>query len=280
MLCRFNRTPRPVKTDNSAESLIHATPHLTTITAENFAATGWSWSSCLKSAGVRIYKPEGGGIREICSTRTQFGAISWCHGAFLRPRVSISDTAPIAAVNSFGRYGDLERIDVYFVSRDNHLHSFRWPAWAEMPLDVSLNGICTDLSAECRTSPEEIVRTLSYTVDGTTHLWAETTKRGGVSRLEIAEHSTSSVRPNPDHRLKTALDQYGKDTAGRSFTDLRSSSKEWIPPGSPISVVAWLEGHRKIFVFILYSGKNIGYLLYDQEADAPGWQSKVFAVQI
>ncbi|KAG9026154.1 hypothetical protein FRB95_009361 [Tulasnella sp. JGI-2019a] len=281
MLCRFNGTPRPVKTDNSAERLIHAAPHLSTVTADNFAATAWSWSERLKFGGIRIYKPEGGGIREICNNGgTQFGAVLWCQGAFLRPKASVSDTALIAAVNSFGRHGGLEGIDVYFVSRDNHLRSFRWPGWAETPLDISLNGICTDLNAECRTSPEEIVRTLSYTVDGTTHLRTETTKRDGVSRLEIAERSASSVRPDPDHRLKAALDQYDKDAVGRSLTDPGSPPKEWIPSGSPISVVAWLEGHRKVFVFISYSGKNVGYLLYDQEADAPGWQSKVFAVQI
>lgn len=177
MLCHYKDVPTqldpPSSTGSAPAKVVHAAPHLTTATvsvslylmslqysltasscpfqASNLAATAWSSSKSQGCAGIRLYKPGKGCIDEICNAGTQFDALAWSLGARLVPPISISDTAPIAAANSFGLHEQAERIAVYYVSRNNHLRAFQYDgSWVEGGLDVPLEGICTELTAECR----------------------------------------------------------------------------------------------------------------------------------
>lgn len=53
--------------------------------------------------GIYIYIPEYGGIQEIRNTGYIGDIIKWGRGPFLRHgHMGVSDTAPLAAANSFG----------------------------------------------------------------------------------------------------------------------------------------------------------------------------------
>lgn len=98
---------------------------------------------------MRIYKPEDGSLREIISGGTTNGVITWGIGGLVgSENITISDTAPIAAANSFGS-GLQEKIVVYCVSRDNHLRAFEFidRQWALGNLDVPLSRPCVSLHA-------------------------------------------------------------------------------------------------------------------------------------
>lgn len=98
---------------------------------------------------MRIYKPEDGGLREIVGVATTDGTITWGIGRQLGSEgLMISDTAPIAAVNSFGS-GLQEKIVVYCVSHDNHLRAFEFidGDWALSRLDVFMCSPCSSLHA-------------------------------------------------------------------------------------------------------------------------------------
>ncbi|KAG8856232.1 hypothetical protein FRB96_006544 [Tulasnella sp. 330] len=284
MLCHFQEVPtKPVPTTLPTPAtlpVVHVIPHLTTLTAGNLAATAWSSSKSQGRAGIRIYKPARGCIQEICDAETKFDVLAWHSGSRLVPPIGISDTAPIAAANSFGLHGQVEKLVVSYVSRDNHLRAFQWRGhWVQGTLDVPLKGICTALTAECRVGIDSIVWTVSYSINGTTYLRFEEDKLNGESTLEVAERPEAMVAADPDERLLAALDKYDWDESGRSLANLSQIPKGWIPLESPMSVIAWTTGPRKILVFFKYTGDKLGYIMYDQEAPSPGWQPKIFAVQ-
>lgn len=87
---------------------------------------------------------------------------------------------------------------------------------------------------------------MSYSVNGTTYLRFEEDKLNGQSTLEVAERPATSVPEDPKGRLLAALNQYDWDDSGRSLANLSNPPKGWIPSESPMSVVAWMTGPRKV----------------------------------
>ncbi|KAG9020592.1 hypothetical protein FRB95_003904 [Tulasnella sp. JGI-2019a] len=156
----------------------HIIPPLTTVTAQSIAVTAWVSSEHHGAHGIRIYKPENGNIQEICNKHCR--PFDWEMGRNLEVPVGISDTAPLAAANSFGS-GLQEWIALYYVTRDNHLRVFQFGLggqWERGSLDVQLSGICTGLHAAWHAEPDggsipASVWTICWIVAGTVHIKQE-----------------------------------------------------------------------------------------------------------
>ncbi|KAG9020595.1 hypothetical protein FRB95_003903 [Tulasnella sp. JGI-2019a] len=158
----------------------HTIPPLTAVTAQSIAVTVWASSEHHGPHGIRIYKPENGNIREICNKHSRGQPFDWEVGCDLEGPVGISDTAPLAAANSFGS-GLQECISLYYVSQDNHLRVFQFDLggqWRRGSLDVQLSGICTGLHAAWHAEPNgslilTSVWTICWIVSGTVHIKQE-----------------------------------------------------------------------------------------------------------
>ncbi|KAG9019921.1 hypothetical protein FRB95_005473 [Tulasnella sp. JGI-2019a] len=162
-------TPSPPASNSGEPSQEDIAPPLAAVTARSIAVTAWASSEHYGAQGIRIYKPENGGIQEICNKQRNGDLVEWDAKRdildFLDPD-GISDTAPLAAANSFGS-GLQEEITVYYVARNNHLRAARlnhWK-WTRDSLDVHLNGVCTGLHATWHVDTDlNSVWTICYTI--------------------------------------------------------------------------------------------------------------------
>ncbi|KAG8995580.1 hypothetical protein FRB93_001084 [Tulasnella sp. JGI-2019a] len=184
---------------NEESSQESTAPSLTAVTARSIAVTAWASSEYHSAQGIRIYKPWKEGIQEIRNKKCKDGLFEWEIGDNLLDStdpVGISDTAPLAAANSFGS-GIKEEIIVYYVARNNHLRSVKLNdrmKWVRDSLDVHLNGVCTALHATWHVDTDlNSVWTICYTIAAKVYIRQER-RNLGKEKLHSFDLRTKSPR--------------------------------------------------------------------------------------
>ncbi|KAG8991976.1 hypothetical protein FRB94_012117 [Tulasnella sp. JGI-2019a] len=177
----------------------HAIPPLIAVTPQSIAVTAWASSQHHGGQGIRIYRPEHGYIQEMCNKHGHGRPFDWEMGRILRDPVGISDTAPMAAANSFG-LGIQDRLTLYYVARDNHLHAFQFDLkgqWERGPLDVQISGICTSLHAAWHAEPNggmlNSVWTICWIAAGTVNIKQERYSSMGTTWVDYSCSNWSKV---------------------------------------------------------------------------------------